>query len=156
MKSLVEKFYQSFSDLNAEAMVECYHENIRFKDPGFGWLEGPRAGNMWRMLLNSQKGKEFKVIFSDIEADDQTGKAHWEAFYTFSQTGRKVHNKIDAQFRFQDGKIIEHIDHFNLWRWAGMAMGPTGYLLGWSGFFKNKLQTQTNKLLSRYESSLRA
>ncbi len=40
------------------------------------------------------------------------GSARWEAVYPFSETGRIVHNRIRAEFRFRDGKIIEHRDHF--------------------------------------------
>ena len=102
MKDLLEKFYSAFNDLDAERMVACYHKDIVFEDPAFGVLREEKAKNMWRMLCQSQKGKNFKVECSDVEYADQKGKAHWEAYYTFSKTGRKIHNKIDAIFEFQD------------------------------------------------------
>lgn len=151
MKNLIESFYTAFSALDAESMVACYHKDIVFEDPAFGVLKGEQAKNMWRMLCNSQKGKDFKVIFSNIDASEGKGAAHWEAFYHFSQTGRKVHNKIDAQFEFSNGKIIKHTDDFNLHQWAAQAMGLKGSLLGWTPFFKSKLQTQTHKLLRKFE-----
>ena len=40
----------------------------------------------------------------------ETGRAHWEADYTFSSTGRKVHNVIDATFEFEGGLIRAHRD----------------------------------------------
>ena len=49
----------------------------------------------------------------------------------FSQTGREVHNVIDAAFTFEDGKIRTHMDRFGFWRWAGMAFGVPGTLFGW-------------------------
>ena len=150
MENLIEKFYQAFSNLDAETMVSCYHQDIVFADPGFGELKGDRAGNMWRMLCESQKGKDFRVVYDQIRADENSGSAHWEAFYTFSKTGRKVHNKIDAMFKFKDGLIIEHIDHFDLHRWARQAMGFQGLLLGGTGFFRKKLHQQTNKLLDKF------
>ena len=58
----------------------------------------------------------------------------------FSTTGRKVHNVIDAMFGFQDGKIIRHNDHFDLWRWTRMALGTSGILLGWSPVVQNKVR----------------
>ena len=61
---------------------------------------------MWEMLITA--GKDLKITFSDIRANDTTGTCHWEAWYTFSRTGKKVHNIIDASFEFQDGKIIQH------------------------------------------------
>ena len=105
---------------------------------------------MWQMLCASQKGKDFKVVASGIEANDTKGSAHWEAFYTFSKTGRKVHNKIDAQFKFKDGLILRHTDTFNLHKWSSQAMGIKGLLFGGMGFFKAKLRKQTNYLLDEY------
>ncbi len=154
MNELINKFYTAFSNLDAETMASCYHKEIVFHDPAFGQLKGNKAGNMWRMLCASQKDKNMKVTYSNVEANDLTGKAHWEAHYIFSKTGRKVHNLIDAQFEFKDGLIIKHTDHFNLHRWASQAMGLKGMLLGGTGFFQNKLQGQTNRLLDKFESSL--
>ncbi|MFY0606969.1 MAG: nuclear transport factor 2 family protein [Cyclobacteriaceae bacterium] len=154
MKELIEEFYQAFHDLDAEKMANCYHEDIVFWDPAFGELKGARAGNMWRMLCKSQKGKDFKIESSDIEATEESGQAHWEAHYTFSQTGRRVHNKIDASFEFKDGKIIKHKDQFDLYRWSRQAMGLTGLMIGWSGFFRSKINKTTNSLLDKFEASL--
>ncbi len=106
------------------------------------------------MLCESQKGKDFRVVFSNIEADERNGNAHWEAFYTFSKTGRKVHNIIKAEFEFRDGKIIKHIDSFDLYRWSRQAFGISGFLIGWSPYFKGKLQAQTKKLLAGFEEKL--
>lgn len=152
-KNIIEIFYKAFQKLDAETMAACYHDAIRFKDPAFGVLEGEQAKNMWRMLCKSQKGKDFKVKVSEIECDGIKGKAHWEAFYIFSKTGLKVHNKIDARFELQDGKIILHTDHFNLYRWSKQAFGITGLLTGWTPFFRKKLQQQTRNLLSKFEQS---
>ena len=154
MKALIEEFYQAFDQLNAEAMVACYHPEVCFEDPAFGILKGNRAGNMWRMLCESQKGKEFSVSVFDIEADEQRGKARWEAHYNFSRTGRKVHNIIYAEFRFQEGKIIDHRDRFDLYRWSKQALGTSGLLLGWTPYFRKKLQGQTNHLLDKFESKV--
>ncbi|OUR91794.1 limonene-1,2-epoxide hydrolase [Flavobacteriales bacterium 34_180_T64] len=152
MKILIKTFYTAFNNLDAETMISCYHHDIIFEDPAFGILKGEKAKNMWRMLCASQKGNTFDVKFSKIEADEKKGSAHWEAFYNFSKTGRSVHNKIDATFEFKDGKIINHIDHFDLHNWAKQAIGFKGFLLGGTSFFKTKLQGQTNALLSKFES----
>jgi len=153
MKNIIENFYTAFTNLDAEAMAACYHDDIKFEDPAFGPLKGEKAKNMWRMLCNGQKekGKIFKVEASGIVSKDDKGKAHWEAWYTFSKTGRKVHNIIDAEFKFKDGKIIEHTDTFDLYRWSKQALGFKGYLLGWTSFFRKKLNAQTNALLSDFE-----
>ncbi|MCH7771319.1 MAG: nuclear transport factor 2 family protein [Bacteroidetes bacterium] len=153
MKNIIEKFYLDFENLDAESIVECYHKEIVFEDPAFGVLKGEKAKNMWRMLCISQKGKDFKIKTSNIEFENQKGKAHWEAFYIFSKTGRKVHNIINAEFEFKDGKIIKHFDQFNLYKWSRQALGFKGLLLGWTSFFKKKLNAQTNKLLSKFEQN---
>ena len=150
--NIIEKFYTAFAAQDSKAMVACYHKDIHFEDPAFGTLKGERAGQMWHMLCSSQKGKEFNVTFSDITYSEGKGTAHWEAIYNFSKTGRKVHNKIDATFEVKDGKIIKHIDSFNLRKWAGQALGFKGTLLGGTNFFKNKLQAQTKETLDAYIS----
>jgi len=126
---LIETFYASFQKRDAEGMVACYHPDVRFSDPVFHELVGPRACAMWRMLCG--RAKDLEIEFRDVQADDRTGSAHWEARYPFSATGRKVHNVIDAKFEFEGGKIVRHADTFDLWRWAGMALGAKGKLLGW-------------------------
>jgi hypothetical protein len=83
---------------------------------------------MWHMLC--ERGKDLQVSFGDLRAEGNEGQAHWEAVYTFS-TGRRVHNVIEANLVFKDGKIIEHTDSFDLWRWTRMALGPIGWFLGW-------------------------
>ena len=147
MKELINKFYTAFNELDAETMSSCYHDEVVFDDPAFGELKGESARNMWRMLCQSQKGKDFKVKHSEVT----NNSAYWEAFYTFSKTGRKVHNKIHANFEFKDGLIIRHSDNFDLHKWASQAMGLSGLLIGWSGFFQKKLQKQTNRLLHKFE-----
>ncbi len=150
MEALINKFYSAFNDLDAETMCSCYHDEIVFEDPAFGILKGDKAKAMWQMLCESQKGKNFKVVHSEVKANNTEGSAHWDAFYTFSKTGRKVHNKIDAQFEFKDGLIIKHTDTFNLHKWAKQAIGFKGFLFGGMRFFKSKLKSQTNHLLDKY------
>ena len=151
MKSIIENFYRAFDNLDAESMIDCYHKDIKFEDPAFGVLKGEKAKNMWRMLCHSQKGKDFKVKASNIVYNNMKGTADWEAYYTFSKTGRKVHNVISAEFEFKDGKIINHFDQFDLYKWSKQAFGFKGLLLGWTTFFKKKLNAHTNKLLSEFE-----
>lgn len=79
---------------------------------------------------------------SEVKADDRTGSAHWDADYTFSQTGRSVSNSIDADFEFQDGKIIKHKDEFNMWAWSRQALGVTGFLFGWLPPFQNVIKNR--------------
>jgi ketosteroid isomerase-like protein len=137
-EQLIHTFYEAFARRDAEAMAACYHDDIVFSDPAFGELRGKDAGDMWRMLV--ARGKDLEVKSSQIKADDAGGSAHWDATYTFSATGRKVLNRIDARFEFRDGKIVRHQDTFDLYAWMKQALGPVGLLLGWSGFMQGKIR----------------
>ena len=147
-KQTIHKFYDSFSKLDSETMVSCYHDDVIFTDPEFGTLHGKKAKAMWIMLCAN--AKDLTIQFSNISATDTIGEAHWDAEYIFSKTGRKVVNRIDAKFEFKDGKIIKHTDTFNLHTWAKQAMGFKGFLLGGTSFFRKKLQQQTNRLLQKF------
>lgn len=150
---LLETFYTAFQRRDAEAMVACYAPEIWFSDPVFRDLRGPRAGAMWRML--AERASSLEITFSGISADDRTGRAHWEARYLFSATGRNVHNIIDATFEFRDGKITRHADVFDLWRWSSQALGMKGKLLGWSPLVKNAIHKTATKGLEAYEAKHR-
>ena len=152
MNSLISKFYSAFTELDAEAMVSYYHDDVIFQDPAFGVLKGERAKNMWRMLCQSQKGKDFRVRYSNVTSNGIYAKAHWEAHYNFSQTGRKVHNKIEASFEFKNGLIVRHDDVFDLRAWAKQAMGFKGIVLGGTSYFQRKLHEQTNGMLDKFEA----
>lgn len=147
-KGRIESFYKAFSVRDANGMVACYHPEVVFRDPVFLELDAPRAKAMWRMLC--ERGKDLKIEASGIEASGDTGKAHWEAWYTFSATGRKVHNVIDAQFRFKDGLIVRHDDTFGFWRWTRMALGPAGVVLGWSPPIQGKIRKLAAKGLAEF------
>jgi ketosteroid isomerase-like protein len=144
----IQRFYTAFAARDAAGMAACYADDVVFSDMAFGELRGAKAGAMWQMLC--ERGKDLKIEFRDVEADDRSGKAHWEAWYTFARTGRKVHNVIDASFEFRDGKIVRHTDSFDLWRWSRQAIGPAGLLLGWTGFFARKLQAQAGQQLESF------
>lgn len=152
MTNIIEKFYTSFQQMDAESMSSCYHKDVIFEDPAFGVLNGVKASNMWKMLCHNSK--DLNINYSNIIILNDKATAHWEAKYTFSQTGKKVHNIINASFELKDGKIIKHTDQFDLHQWAKQALGFKGLILGGTNFFKNKLQSQTNKLLSKFESTL--
>lgn len=145
---LITEFYEAFSRGDGDAMASCYHPDVRFSDPVFPNLAGQEAGDMWRMLTSS--AADLRVEFSDVHADDQTGRAHWEAWYTFSATGNKVHNVIDARFEFRDGKIIRHVDDFDFWRWSRQALGAPGVLLGWTPLVRNKVRAQAGAKLEHW------
>ncbi|MGQ0604112.1 MAG: nuclear transport factor 2 family protein, partial [Anaerolineales bacterium] len=146
-KLLIENLYSSFQRRDHAGMAVCYHPAATFEDGAFS-LKGKEVPAMWHMLCEG--GKDLEVTFSGIEAYATTGRAHWEARYTFSTTGRKVHNIIDAWFRFKDGLIIEHRDSFDFWRWSRMALGPSGVLLGWTSLMQNRVQRTARGRLEKF------
>ena len=145
---LIEDFYRGFAAKDPAPMVAAYSDRARFTDPVFPDLSADQARGMWRMLTG--RAKDLEVTFRDVTADDQRGRAHWEAHYTFLATGRKVHNIIDAEFEFDGGKIVRHVDRFDFWRWSRMALGPSGVLLGWTPFLQKKVQSTARKQLDKF------
>lgn len=149
---LLLRFYQAFNRRDADAMAACYAADVRFEDPAFGVLTGVEAGDMWRMLCS--RALDLQVTVTDVAADAVHGSARWEALYTFTQTGRKVHNSIEAEFGFRDGLISEHRDRFDFWRWSRQALGAPGLLLGWTRLLQDKVRAQARTGLKRYSESL--
>ena len=146
---LINKFYESFAKKDADGMISCYHDDLRFWDPAFKDLDSEDAKMMWRMLL--ERGQDIEIIHKNAWAEGAKGGVNWEAKYTFSKTGRNVHNKIQATFRFQDGLIIEHIDKFNFWKWSSMALGLPGVLLGWTPILQHKVTGQVHHFLKQFK-----
>lgn len=129
-------------------MQDCYADEAIFTDAVFKSLDSMQVKTMWEMLVT--KGKDLKIEVSNISADEKTGKAHWDASYTFSATGRRVVNHIDAAFVFENGKIVKHTDTFNFYAWAKQALGLTGLLFGWSGFLQKKIARTAMKNLEAF------
>ena len=148
--ALIETFYRAFQRRDAEAMAACYAPDVMFEDPAFGELRGADAGDMWRMLCS--RALDLEVRYFDVAADAERGRARWEADYLFSQTGRTVHNRVAAAFRFRDGLIVEHRDAFDLWAWSRQALGLPGLLLGWSPIVRNKVRSQALNGLKQFQS----
>ncbi|MCG4451874.1 nuclear transport factor 2 family protein [Pseudomonas sp. MMS21-TM103] len=148
---LISRFYQAFQQRDAEAMASCYAEEVRFSDPVFEDLRGREAADMWRML--TARAQNFSLTFDHVQADERQGRAQWVATYLFSQTGNSVVNRIEAHFVFRDGTIVEHRDHFDLWRWARQALGMKGLLLGWAPPVQRAIRRQAAKGLAQFRAS---
>ncbi|WP_022825257.1 nuclear transport factor 2 family protein [Hymenobacter norwichensis] len=147
---LLHRFYQAFQRRDHAGMAACYHPEATFEDAIFQ-LQGPAIGKMWRMLC--ERGQDMRLAYNDIQADAQQGSATWDAHYTFSQTRRPVHNHVQARFTFQDGLIRTHHDRFSFWQWSRQALGPVGWLLGWSGWLQNKVRKSAAEGLANYRAS---
>jgi len=135
-------------------MATCYADAVQFQDEVFTLHGKDQTMGMWRMLCEAVQSKgraDWRLTYSGIEADASTGRAHWEAHYRFSATGRLVHNRIDAKFSFDaQGLILRHHDQFNFWRWSSQALGLPGLVLGWTPFLRSKVRAQAQQNLQRY------
>ena len=156
-QATLEKFYTAFSRLDADTMATCYASDAQFDDEAFSLRGHTEVTGMWRMLCGATQAKGadvWKLVFSGIEADATAGKAHWEADYRFSATGRMVHNVIDGVFAFNDqGLIARHRDSFNFWSWSRQALGTPGLLLGWTPFLHQKVRKTAAANLQKFLAS---
>ncbi len=144
---LIERFYAAFAAKDGATMAACYGPNASFSDPVFIDLRGEEPGAMWQMLTG--RSKDLEVSLSEHQAAGERGAAHWLADYTFS-TGRRVHNDVRAEFRFEDGLIAEHRDSFSFYAWARQALGPVGLALGWTPLLRQKVQRQARAGLDEF------
>jgi ketosteroid isomerase-like protein len=149
--ALIERFYAALDRHDAEAMAGCYGPGAKFSDPVFPALDAADVRTMWRMLC--ARGKDLRVVVSGIKAHAASGRARWIATYTYSLTGRRVVNRIQASFAFRDGLIERHVDRFSLWRWAAMALGAKGAWLGWLPQARAAIRMQAAKALAAYARS---
>jgi ketosteroid isomerase-like protein len=145
---LIRAFYAAFQRRDHEAMAACYAPEAQFRDPVFTDLTGWRIAAMWRMLC--ERATDLDVSVADVAAGAESGSAHWEARYTFTATGRPVHNVIEASFVFAGGKIQRHIDTFDLYAWARQALGLKGLLLGWTPPVQRAIRAQASRGLDAF------
>lgn len=126
-------------------MAACYTPDAEFHDPVFTNLSGWRVGAMWRMLC--ERATDLRIQVDNVRVAADTGAATWQAWYTFTQTGRPVHNRVDASFQFEDGRIRRHIDVFDLHAWTRQALGLKGLLLGWTPMAQRAIRAQAARSL---------
>ncbi len=129
-------------------MISCYHEEVTFYDPVFENLNAAEVAAMWTMLCRN--AKDFSLVYKNVEAGNEYGSCVWIATYTFSATGRKVINQVTAHFKFHEGRIIEHMDSFDLWKWSRQALGFKGLLLELGGFVINKVRKSAKSNLKKF------
>ncbi len=147
-EELIHHFYTCFQQKDYKGMQACYADHATFSDAVFKNLNASQVRAMWEMLI--LKGKDMRVEFGNVSANDHTATAHWDAYYTFSSTGNKVINRIDASFEIENGKIVKHTDHFSFYTWAKQALGINGILLGWTNFLRKKVSAQAMKNLDSF------
>ncbi len=150
-EALIESFYAAFAAGDHETMAAAYSDEARFSDPVFPELDAAGVRAMWRMFCTS--GNRLDVTWTSVQGDDRQGSARWEAIYSFPKTGRTVHNKIAASFEFSNGRVVRHLDRFDLYHWTRMALGPMGMALGWSPIVQKKIRAQAAAQLARFRAN---
>lgn len=147
-EKLITRFYTCFQQKDYKGMQACYDEKAVFTDDAFRSLTYGEVCAMWHMLLTSSS--DLELTFENVKADASAGSCRWTAVYTFTLTKQKVINNVEAELRFENNKILAHNDSFDFWKWARQAFGVTGLLLGWTPFFKNKVQTAARQRLRSF------
>ena len=148
-KELINNFYSAFQQLDFQGMSSCYDENIVFFDPVFGLLSAREVNSMWEMVCTH--AVDFSLTYGNIhELDDAYCTCDWVSTYTYTRTNRRVVNKVRANMRFSEGKIIEHSDAFSVHQWSKQAMGLSGELLGWNSFFQRHIKNRAKKKLTEF------
>ncbi len=147
-KQLIETFYTAFQNKDYKTMQGCYADTATFSDSVFIGLDAKQVRAMWEMLI--RRGKDLKLEFKNIQADNNKGSAEWIATYTFSASGNKVVNRIKAVFEFENGKIVKHTDSFDFPLWAKQALGFKGWLLGRTSFLRKKVQGTAKQSLEKF------
>lgn len=147
-EQLITKFYTCFQNKDYKGMQDCYAGHAEFCDAAFTNLDGKQVRAMWEMLIKN--GKDLKMTFGNVKGDVTGGNAEWTAVYTFSRTGNKVTNNINARFEIENGKIVQHTDSFTFYTWAKQAFGMTGLLIGWTPFFQNKVRATAMESLAKF------
>lgn len=149
---LLHRLFAAFERRDGAGMAACYHPQATFLDPVFE-LAGADVGAMWRMLCS--RSTDLRIEHSNVTADAMRGDADWQAWYTFSTSGRAVHNIVHSRYRFADGLIIEQVDTFSFWRWSRQALGAPGVLLGWTPHLQKKVRATARTSLDRFISAER-
>ena len=147
-KQVIESFYTAFQNKDYKTMQACYADTAVFSDEVFVNLRTREVRAMWEMLI--KRGKDLKLEFKNVVADEHKGSAEWIATYSFSASGNKVVNKIKASFEFENGKIVKHTDTFDFPLWAKQALGFKGLLLGRTNFLRNKVQASAKQNLEKF------
>ncbi|HEY2254748.1 MAG TPA: nuclear transport factor 2 family protein [Variovorax sp.] len=150
----IRRLYDAFAQLDADTMASCYAPDARFDDEVFSLRSARHIGGMWRMLCSSTKAKGasvWRLSYRDVQADASGGRAHWDAHYLFSATGRTVDNAIDSHFSFtSEGLIATQRDEFDFWRWSRQALGAPGLFLGWTPTLRRKVRATATANLATF------
>jgi hypothetical protein len=150
-KDLLACFFRCLQQSDADRLAECYHPQATHWDPVYGELRGSATLEMWRMLC--AQGERLTVEVRDVWADYERGSARWVIGYEFPPTRRGIRVEVDTRFRFRGGLIVDQRDSFDPRRWATMALGRKGRLLGWVGPVQTAVRRKASRELETFISA---
>ena len=145
---ILDGFYTSFAQKDVDRMLSFYAKEVIFYDPVFGDLFGDEVRKMWRVLIKGG-GEDLEISHKVLSVNDEGGQVEWTARYKFGTKKRYVTNRIIATIWIANGKIYQHEDHFDFWKWSRQALGLPGYLLGWTSYMRKKLRAMARKGLEK-------
>lgn len=148
---VLRRLFTAFAAGDGEAMAACYAPDARFSDPVYPWLRGSEVGDMWRMLTGRAKGLD--VVVEALAADERSGSATWTASYEFGEDRRQVSNRVHSSFVLADGLVAEQRDDFDFHAWSAMALGPSGRLLGWTPWLRDRVRRTAAGQLAAFRAS---
>jgi len=120
------------------------------------------------MFINGHETNKMEIEYGDIEkgTTDLTVSSYLTALkrlltppqYTAKYTvkylfsGRPVTNVIYPTFTISptSNLILRQVDDFAFYPWARQALGPSGWLLGWSGYLQGAVQQTAGNRLKRF------
>ena len=108
-------------------MAACYAPDATFSDPVFPRLDAAGVRDVGMLCA---RGKDLRVVASDIDADDARSRALGRDVHVFGDRPAGP-QRIDATFAFDDGQHRAPRDRFDLWRWTGRRWAK-GAALGWA------------------------
>ncbi len=121
-------------------MVACYSP---------GGVQRPglqrRAGRRRHVAHARQSRQDFSLTFDSVRADERmpprTGR-HLPVQPDLSRGGRTTSRQCSA---YRDGLIVEHHDHFQLWRWARQGAGTRSCCWAGTSLVQGKIRQQAGK-----------
>lgn len=149
-ESTARALYDAFAARDGATMASLYAPDASFSDPVFPSLNGEGAGAMWRMLTG--RSTDLSVVVDSLETTGDTALVAWTARYSFGPARRPVTNRVRTELVVRDGRIIRQHDAFDFTGWAAQAFGLAGRLLGWTGFFRAKVQGTAAESLAKFQA----
>jgi len=125
---LLVKYLQAIKEQDLKTISSCFHEEAEFYEPAYGKLTGPKIAAWWTFFF--AQAKEFHSEFDSLKVNGDKATVHSEHWYYWNATGAGVHNLVESEFDFKDGKIFRQIDNYNLNAWAFQALESK--FMGWT------------------------